>query len=222
MTDSDLRSKVQQELDWEPSIHASGIGVSVAKGVVTLSGHVESYPEKHEAERVAGRIRGVKAVVAHLEVRLPGGSQRSDQEIAAAAANAIAWNTLLPKDDIKVSVENGRVTLHGKVDWQYQRVSADEGVRYLTGVRDVNNHIVVSPRVHRDVVKAEIEEALLRNAELDADAIRVDTRGDHVILWGNVQSWAEREEAERAAWASPGVCHVDNHITVNAPALAAL
>ena len=222
MNDGDLRARVQEELDWEPSIHAPGIGVSVAKGVVTLSGYVDSYPEKHEAERIAGRVRGVKAVVAHLEVRLPGGSERTDEEIAAAAANAIAWNTLLPKDSIRVAVENGRVTLHGNVDWQYQRASADQGVRYLTGVRDVNNHIVVSPQVHRDVVKADIEEALLRNAELDADAIRVDTRGDHVILWGNVRSWAEREEAERAAWASPGVCHVDNHITVNAPALAAL
>ena len=222
MNDAALRATVQQELDWEPSIHAGGIGVSVAKGVVTLSGHVESYPERHEAERIAARVRGVKAVVGELEVRLPGGSERTDQEIATAAANAIEWNTLLPKDDIKVWVENGRVTLQGKVDWQYQRTSADQCVRYLTGVRDVNNHIVVSPTVRREVVKAEIEDALLRNAELDADAIRVETRGDHVILWGNVQSWAEREEAERAAWASPGVCHVDNHITVNAPALAAL
>jgi osmotically-inducible protein OsmY len=221
MTDSDLKAAVQQELDWEPSIDAGEIGVFASNSVVSLTGHVESYPQKHRAEEVAVRVRGVHALVSQLEVRLPGGDVRSDEEIARAAANAIAWNTLLPKEEIKVRVEKGRVTLEGAVDWHYQRASAAEGVRYLTGVKDVNNHIVVNPRVRREVVKSDIEAALLRNAEVEAHNIRVETRGDHVILWGNVRSWSEREEAERAAWASPGVCHVDNHITVNAavPAL---
>lgn len=220
MTDIDLRSAVQKELDWEPSIDAGEIGVTANHGVVTLSGHIESYPQKHRAEEVAIHVRGVQAVVSDLEVRLPGASVRTDEEIARAAANAIAWNTLLPKGEIKVRVEKSRVTLEGTVDWQYQRASAADGVRYLTGVRDVNNHIVVNPRVRREVVKDEIEAALLRNAEVDAHGIRVETRGDHVILWGNVRSWAEREEAERAAWASPGVCHVDNNLTVNAAVMA--
>lgn len=222
MTDSEMRAAVQQELDWEPSVEAGEIGVSVSIGVVTLSGHVESYPQKHRAEEVAIRVRGVQAVVSSLEVRLPGGSVRSDEEIARAAAHAIAWNTLLPKGEIKVRVEKGRVTLEGAVDWQYQRSSAAEGVRYLTGVKDVNNHIALHPTVRRDVVKSEIEDALMRNAEVEAHNIRVETRGDHVILWGSVRSWAEREEAERAAWASPGVCHVDNNITVSTAILAAV
>ena len=216
MTDSELRTAVQQELDWEPSIDAAEIGVAASNGIVTLSGHVQSYPQKRHSEEVAVRVRGVQALVSELAVRLPGGSVRTDDEIARAAANAIEWNTLLPKGEIKVRVERGRVTLEGAVDWQYQRASAAEGVRYLTGVQDVNNHIVVHPRVRRDAVKADIEAALLRNAELEAHNIRVETRGDHVILRGNVRSWAEREEAERAAWASPGVCHVDNNIAVTA------
>jgi len=220
VTDSDLRAAVQQELDWEPSIEAKEIGVAASDGVVTLSGHVETFAQKHCAEEIAVRVRGVRALVSDLVVRLLDANVRPDEEIARAAANAIAWNTLLPKGEIQVRVEKGRVTLLGVVDWQYQRASAAEGVRSLTGVRDVNNHIAVNPRIRREVVKDEIEAALLRNAEIDAHSIRVETRGDHVILWGSVASWAEREEAERAAWASPGVCHVDNHITVNATAPA--
>ena len=216
MTDSELRTAIQKELDWEPSIQSDGIGVAVREGITTLSGYVRSYPEKHEAELVAGRIRGVRAVVANLEVRLPDVNVRNDEEIARAAANAIAWNTLLPPDSVKVWVENGRITLEGNVTWQYQRQSASASVRYLTGVKEVNNHITVGPVVRREAVKAEIEEALLRNAEFDAHRIHIEVHGDRLVLSGEVRSWAERQEAERAAWGSPGVKQVDNHITVNA------
>ena len=222
MRDNEIRKAVEEELDWEPSINAVGIGVAVLDGVVTLSGQVDSYPQRHEAERAAGHVRGVKAVVGHLEVTIPGVYERSDEEIARAAASAILWNARVPVGAIRISVEHGRVKLEGMVDWQFQRIAAHQSVRYLTGVKDVNIHIVVKPHADRETVKADIEAALLRNAEIDAHGIRIETRGDHVILRGTVPTWRQRAEAERAAWASPGVCHVENNITVKATgALAA-
>jgi osmotically-inducible protein OsmY len=146
-------------------------------------------------------------------------NSRTDQEIAGAAAAAIGWNTLLSATNIRVFVDRGRITLEGTVNWNYQRQSADRCVRYLAGVKDVNNHVVVRPVAERAAVKNQIEAALLRNAQLDADRIRVEVRGEHVILSGTVQSWLEREEAERAAWASPGVGDVDNELIVNPIAL---
>jgi osmotically-inducible protein OsmY len=157
----------------------------------------------------------VKAIVCELQVRLPSSSERDDEDIARAAANAIAWDTLLPKDKIQVWVDQGRITLEGAVDWQYQRKSAAQCVRYLAGVRDVNNHIVVESHADQAAIKQRIEAALRRNAQLEAHRVRVEIRGDRVILTGNVLSWVEREEAERAAWASPGVCDVENQLLVN-------
>jgi len=215
MSDRELREAVEEALDWEPIIDAKGIGVSAKDGVVTLTGHVPSYPQKREGEKVAALVRGVKAVVCELQVRLPSPNERSDEDIARAAANAVAWNTLLPKDKIKVWVDQGRITLEGEVAWQYQRKSADQCVRYLAGVKDVNNHIVVESHADQAVIKEHIEAALLRNALLEAHRVRVEVRGDRVILNGNVLSWVEREEAERAAWASPGVCDVENRLIVN-------
>jgi osmotically-inducible protein OsmY len=215
MNDLDIKTEVKEALEWEPALDARAIDIAVKDGIVSLTGSVPSYPEKHAAEKAAGLIRPVKAVVCELSVALPPLNVRSDQEIARAAADAIAWNTLLANTDIRLLVDNGRITLQGTVNWNYQRQSADRSVRYLAGVRDVNNHIVVQPRAEQVAVKSQIEAALIRNARLDADGIRVEVRGDRVFLWGTVQSWIEREEAERAAWASPGVGDVENELTVN-------
>ena len=215
MNDFDLKTEVKEALDWEPALDSRSINISVKDGIVTLTGSVPSYPEKHLAEKAAGLVRGVQAVACELKVALPVYHARTDQEIARAAADALAWNTLLSAAGVRVFVDNGRITLEGRVNWNYQRQLADRSVRYLAGVRDVNNHIIVEPIPEQVAVKSQIEAALVRNARLDSAHIRVDVRGDRVILRGTVQSWIEREEAERAAWASPGVGDVENELIVN-------
>ena len=214
MTDTDLREDVLHELEWEPSIDGSNIGVSVKNGVVTLSGHVSSFAEKWAAENAAKRVYGVRAVANELDVKLPGESKRTDQEIAQACVNALKANVNVPDDRIKVTVSSGWVTLEGQVDWQYQKDAAENAVRYLVGVMGVTNLITVKPRASATEIKSKIEDALKRSAELDARRITVQVEGGKVILRGSVRSWAERQEAEREAWAAPGVWSVDNQITV--------
>jgi osmotically-inducible protein OsmY len=216
MSDLELRKAVETELNWEPSINAAEIGVAAKGGIVTLSGHVQSYWEKVAAERAAERVSGVKAVVNELEVRLPGSSERTDEDIARAAVNALEWSVLVPADKLKVKVSKGWVTLEGSVDWQFQKTAAEKAVRKLIGVKGISNLVDVKPRVSKAEVKAEIESALKRSAEVDADHIQVETEGDRVILKGTVHSWFEREEAEKAAWRSPGVRTVEDKIAIAA------
>jgi osmotically-inducible protein OsmY len=214
MTDKELKQHVQNALDWEPSLDASDIGISVDESVVTLRGNVASYAEKIAAERVALRVYGVKAVANDLAVHLVSGFERTDTEIAQAAVAALKWNTVVPDDRVTVTVANGWLTLHGTLDWQYQKDAAARAVRDLMGVKGVTNNVTVQPRVKTIDVRDKIEAAFKRSAEIDARRINVTAADGKVILSGNVHSWAERQEAERAAWAAPGVKQVEDRLTI--------
>jgi osmotically-inducible protein OsmY len=221
MSDLELKKSVESELDWEPSINSAEIGVAAKDGIVTLTGRIPSYWEKVTAERAAMRVAGVKAVVNQLEVRLPSSSERTDEDIARAALDALKWSVLIPPDHVKVKVSKGWVTLEGIVDWQFQKTAAEKAVRKLFGVLGVTNFVEVKASVSKFEVKAAIESALKRSVEVDANQIKVETDGDKVILRGSVRSWFEREEAERAAWRAPGVRSVDNRILIGTVAAAA-
>jgi osmotically-inducible protein OsmY len=214
MTDRALQEQVQEALDWEPSVETEDIGVTVEQGVVTLRGDVKSYAEKTSAERVALGVYGVKAVANDLNVRIGSALTRTDSDIALAAVNALKWNSQVPAGKITVTVRQGWVTLKGEVDWNYQRDTAARVVRELLGVIGVENAITVKPRVSVEDVESKIEAALKRSAEVDARRIHVGVTDGKVVLSGNVRSWAEREEARRAAWAAPGVKDVDDRISV--------
>ena len=212
--DKELQRDVLDELQWEPSVDAAEIGVTARDGVVTLTGGVPNYHEKVMAERVAKRIHGVKAVANDIEVRLRGAGERTDTDIAQSALDALKWKSYVPGDRLKVTVSKGWVSLGGEVDWHYQKEAAETAVRPLLGVRGVINQIAVKPRASSAEVKSRIEAAFKRSAEMDAKKVRVETHDGKVTLRGDVRSWAERQEAERTAWAAPGVSAVENHIVV--------
>ena len=214
MTDKDLKQHVQSALDWEPSLNAIDIGVSADEGVVTLRGNVASYAEKVTAERVTLRVYGVKGVANDLAVHLASLFERTDTEVAQAAVGALKWNTMVPADRVTVTVKNGWLSLNGTLDWQYQKDAAGRAVRDLTGVKGVMNNVTVQPRVKTIDVRDKIEAAFKRSAEIDARRVNVNATDGKVILSGNVRSWAERQEAERAAWAAPGVTQVEDHLAI--------
>src|SRR5688572_23924296 len=214
MTDKDLKRTVESALEFEPSVDATDVGVSVDEGVVTLRGNVGTYAEKSTAERVALRVFGVKAVANDLAVHLPFGFRRTDTEIAQAALTALKWNTMIPEDRITLTVENGWITLNGTLDWQYQRDVAARLVRDLTGVKGVTNRIALKPHVKTSDVGEKIEAAFKRSAEIDARRISVTAQDGRVTLSGTVHSWTERLAAEHAAWAAPGVTAVDDRLAI--------
>lgn len=214
-SDTDIQRDVSNELKWDPSLRDDDVAVAVRDGVVTLAGTVHSYMEKWTAERVASKVKGVKAIVNNLEVNLPSSSQRPDPEIARAAVNALSWNASLPQDRIKVKVERGWVTLEGDVDFYYQREAAERAVRPLWGVKGVTNLITVRAAPAPSDVKQKIKEALQRGAGFDADRITVEVDGHKAILRGTVRSFAEMRDAERAARNAPGITDVENHLTID-------
>jgi osmotically-inducible protein OsmY len=219
-TDSQIQKDIIDELKWEPSLQDEDIGVAVRDGVVTLAGFVDSYANKWKAERVASRVKGVKAIANDLEVKLPTSSSRPDPDIARAALDALKWNILVPMDRIKVKVEKGWLTLEGDVDWNFQREEAERAVRYLTGVLGVTNLVSVRARPTPSDIKRKIKETLERSAEFDADHITVEVDGHTAVLRGTVRSYAEKRDAERAARNAPGVTDVENDLIVEPTLLA--
>jgi len=213
--DADLQHDVQEELRWDRSIHAAErIGVSVKNGVVELDGHVDFVWDKYAAERAAMRVANVKAVASEIKVDPPSSAIRTDEDIARAASDHLDWNALVPKT-VKVQVTDGVVTLQGTVDWQFQKEQAERGLLPLIGVKSILNKISLNQKPSAAGVKIKIENALKRNAEIDSSHIKVETSDGTVTLRGNVRSWVEREEAEHAAWAAPGVTKIENRLTVS-------
>jgi len=213
-TNSELQRDVLDELAWEPSVDAAEIGVSVDNGVVILNGTVKSLTQKWTAERIAQHVDGVRAVTDELVVKLAGDSQHTDADIARAAINVLDWNTSVPPNRVKILVQNGWITLEGSVEYHFQKIAAESAVRHLKGVKGVSNLIGINPRVSAGDVIHAIKKALHRAAQVDAEKISVEASAGKVILRGNVRTWTEREEAERAAWGAPGVADVQNEIRI--------
>jgi osmotically-inducible protein OsmY len=218
--DETLRRDVLAELEYDPSIDARKIGVAVEDGIVTLTGEVSTFAEKWNAERAVERVEGVRGIVNRIEVKIVG--DYSDTDIAREAADALRWNLMVPPGKVIPKVENGYITLTGEVNYDFQRRAAEKAVRYIPGVKGVINLITIKPKVEAEEVKKsikqQIDEALRRMAAVDAENIQVEVQGSDIILRGTVRSWAERHEAEKAAWAAPGVTSVKNYITVRAAA----
>jgi len=212
--DSKLQQAVLAELEWEPSVNPAHIGVTANAGVVTLTGHVEDYTQKHAAEAAAGRVKGVKAVAEELEVKLPFDVRRDDEAIAAAAVDRLGWDVSVPRDAVKVRVEHGWVTLSGEVDWWFQGQAAEQAVKHLMGVVGVSNATTIKPRVDTATLSDDITHALHRSWFFDPKTVQVTAERGQVRLSGTVHSQHDRQLAAETAWAAQGATGVQNLITV--------
>ena len=213
-TDADLKRDVTAELAWDPAVKSTAIGVAVKDGVVTLSGHLETFADKHAAARALRRVAGVKAIALELDVKLSPDHKRSDTDIAAGAEEALKWNTLVPLQAIRLTVDHGWVTLQGEVEWDYQRRSVEKAIRPLMGVVGISNEITLRARPEAIELSRKIQEALTRQALREAKQIQVHVDGTTVKLSGKVHSWQEREAVQGVAWAAPGVHAVINELHV--------
>ncbi|MFM0511702.1 BON domain-containing protein [Paraburkholderia sp. RL17-373-BIF-A] len=213
-TDKQLKLDVEQELEWDPAVNAAGIGVEVHDRVVTLAGHLASYAEKISAEKAAQRVEGVKAVVVELDVRVPHGDTRTDEEIASSVRSVLLWTVAVPESALKVRVEKGVVTLSGEVEWGYQSSAAEDAVFRLRGVIAVINNISVHTRVVPGDIAAKIEDALKRHAEQEAKHIQVSVSDGTVTLSGKVNTFSDKAIARNAAWSAPGVRQVVERLSV--------
>ena len=214
MSDIQLRQNVLDELEFEPSIDAAHIGVTVDDGVVTLTGHLSSYAEKIAAEEAVRRVKGVRAIAEEIEVRYPGQKQTSDDEIAKRALNILQWDTFVPHENIRLTVHKGLVTLTGEVQWYFQKNGAEKAIRKLSGVTGVVNDIVVKSTANVANIKSKIEDALNRHAEVEAKGVRVTVLNDKVTLDGDVASWGEKWAVKSAAWSVPGVRFVEDNLSI--------
>jgi osmotically-inducible protein OsmY len=214
-TDTELQKDVMSELEYDPSVKVSDIGVLAKNGTVTLNGYATSYNEKWEAVHATKRVAGVKAIADDIEIQLPASYHRTDTDIAAAAINQIEWSTTIPSGTVQATVRNGWITLDGEVEWWYQKNAAGGLVKQMAGVKGVTNSISISPKVTKKAVETDIKSAFKRSAMLDAKHIRVETSGNNVILHGQVRNYSEYDEAERVAWSEPGVSSVDNRLEVD-------